>query len=91
MAEDILHYGAIRLRVQGSGNLIPSFLSLDDRNVQVLPVIGMGSGPGREPTRLSNFTQQRARLRLKTTGINEVMKINRIIVYVKPLWTNFPS
>ena len=89
--EDILHYAGIRLRLQGAGNLIPTFLNLDDSPIQVLTSINMSALPTREPLRLSNFTGQRVRLKLSTSLIDEKMIVNRIVFFVKPLWTEYPG
>ena len=90
-AEDILHFGAIKLRVNGNGNLIPTLYDLDDQHSQILLSMIMSSGPGREPLRLSNFITQGARLKLETTAIDETMKVNRIIVFVKGMWSEYPG
>lgn len=91
MAEDILHFGAYKIRVNGVGVLRSTLKGLDNVNTQTLANLTMSTTPGREPTILSNFTSQRARLRLETTAINETFNINRIIFYVKPLWASFPQ
>ena len=89
--QDIIHYGAVRLRVNGSGNLRFTFQSLDNQKSQVLVPIVMQPLTDREPTRLANFTTQRAFLRVETTAINEIFKINRIIVFARPIYTSFPG
>ncbi len=89
--ENVLHYAGARLRLQGVGNLIPSFINLDDSPIQVLTVIPMSLAPGREILRLANFTGQRVRFKVETTGIDEKMIINRIVIFNKPLWTEYPG
>jgi hypothetical protein len=91
MADNILHYASIRLRATGTGVLRPQFLGLDDVETLTLSTITMSTAPGREPVRLVNFKNQRARLKLSTTAIDEVMNIDKIIIYVKPLWTSYPG
>lgn len=90
-AEEILHFAGVRIRVTGSGNLDMQFLSLDDVDSQVLTPLVMSNITAREPTRLSNFISQRGALKISTNVINETFKINRIIVFVKPLWSQFPG
>ena len=91
MAEDILHYGGVKFRLRGSGNLKMVMYGLDDPlaafNLIDLPIT---EAPNREPTRLCNVVSQRARLKAWTAEINETFKINRIIFYVKPIWTEYP-
>ena len=89
--EPIIHYTGIRLRVVGSGNLIPTFYSLEHVSSQQLVPISMLSSTDRQRIRLANFITQRATLELKTTVINERFKIHRIIIYAKELYTDFPS
>lgn len=90
MAEDILHFGAVRYRVTGSGVLRTTLLGLDDNPTQVLSTITMSSSPSRQPAILSNLISQRCRYRVETTVINEVFRINRIILFVKPIYTDYP-
>lgn len=91
MAEGILHWGAVTLRVTGSGNLRMHLTGLDNAITKTLVPIVMSDTSGREPTRLSNFNSQRTKIKLQTTAINEVMRINRIILWTKPIYTQFPG
>ena len=87
---EILHAGAVRCRVTGSGNLQSFLRSLDDvRNVQ-LDNITMATTANIEPTILSNFREQRIQLEMRTTEIDEVFNISRIIIFVKPVSTGYP-
>ena len=89
MAENLLHFGAVRLRVTGTGNLQMKFKSMDD--VRVYPILALPlTTNGREPARLCNVLEQRSRLEVKTTKINESFRINRIVVFVKPTYTSYP-
>ncbi len=89
--ENIVHFAGIRLRVTGNGNLKLSFHSLDDVRNQTLVPLVMQATTDREPSRLSNFISQRARLEVRTTEINENFRINRIIVFAKPIYTDYPG
>lgn len=89
--EDICHFGGIRIRVNGSGNLIPSFYSLDNVQLQVLAPIAMQSVTPIQPFRLANFVSQRVFLRLETTQINDIFKINRIIIFAKAIYSQYPN
>lgn len=87
----ILHFGAIRVRVTGNGNLRPQMQGFDDVETEDLVPIPMSSPNGRTMTRLSNFQGQAGKLRLETTTINEVMRVNDITIFVRPLWVDFPA
>lgn len=91
MAEDILHFGAVRYRLSGVGNLKHQVISLDDTITEELKPLPMQLNPGREPLRLSNSKAQRARIKVYTDQIGEKVIINRIIIFVKPIWTQYPG
>jgi hypothetical protein len=87
--QDILHFGAVKFRVNGTGSLQLRFLSLDSVDTLTLVPLTMSLLPARQPTRLCNFISQRGMLEGKTTVINEVFRINKIILFSKPLWTEY--
>ncbi len=89
--QTINHFGAVRLRVNGVGSLQMTLFSFDEVLSDVLVPIPMNEVTAMEPNRLSNFTQQRAKLMIKTTNINETFQISKIIVFVKPVAKSFPE
>ncbi len=91
MAEQILHFGAITFRLNGTGVFRPTLFSLDRVQSSTLVPLTMATSPGKEPTRLCNFNQQRALLRMETTAFDEYMKVNRIVYFVKAIYTQFPG
>ena len=91
MAESILHYGAITLRVNGSGSLRMTLKGLDGVRTKTLNTLTMASSPGKEPTVLTNFNSQRALLRIETTAIGEFFEIHRIVYWIKEVATSYPS
>lgn len=91
MAESILHFGAVTLRINGTGILRMTLIGLDETTTKSLNILPMATAPGKEPTVLSNFNSQRARLRMQTTAIDEYMRVNRVIFWVKELATSFPN
>lgn len=88
--ENIQHFSHLRLRVVGSGVLRGTLVSLDDVRSRAIANYTMASVTRIEPTLLTNFVEQRARLKLETTGINEYMRINRIIIYLKDYAAEYP-
>jgi len=89
--ENICHYGPVRMRVVGAGNLILSMHSLQNVKSATCPnAIVMTTTTDIEPHRLFNFMSQRASLRLGTTEIDEYFRINRIIIYAKEVFTAYP-
>lgn len=90
-SEDILHFNAVRLRVTGSGSLDMVFKSLDDVITKTLAPLAMSMATGREPRVLTNFKSQRAKLEISVDLIDEYFSINKLIVFVKPLWADYPG
>lgn len=89
--EDVLHVAAFRIRVNGSGVLRGTFKGLDSVASETSPTLTMSATPGVQPTVLSNFIGQRIFLRLETTAIDEKFNINRVIIFVKPIWSSYPQ
>ncbi len=89
--EVINHYGAVRLRVKGSANLKLKLFSLDEVKQSTLLPLTLSSTTNVEPNRLSNFTQQRAKLEIRTTEINEIFQISKVIVFVRPVAKSYPE
>lgn len=88
--EVINHYGATRLRVTGSAALKLTLYSLDQVKVHVMKDLNIQPFNNIEPTRLSNFTQQKAQQEIRTTEIDEVFKISKIVIFVKPVAKSYP-
>jgi hypothetical protein len=91
LGENISHFGAVRFRLVGNGRLQLRFVSLDEVNTQILMPLPIHPVTNREQTRLANFIDQRAMLEGKTTEFRERFRINRIIIFSKPIWTEYPG
>lgn len=97
--EDILHFGAVRFRITGNGNLGLVLVNLGSQfpvnyssaDTYILKPLIMNGTTGIEPTVLCNFNTQRASLIIGTDKINETFKINRILVYTKPIYKSYPQ
>ncbi len=89
--EMISHYTGVKMRVVGAGDLQMWLRSYDEVRSFTLVPFTMSGTTYIEPFRLANFQQQRAILEGKTTAINEVMRVNRIIVYSKPIYEDYPG
>lgn len=87
----IQHYGGIRIRVKGSGNLDLILYSLDDTYSEELNSVVMATTSERFVTKLANFNQPRARLKIRVDAINEYFEINQVTVYVKPIHVSYPQ
>lgn len=89
--ENITHFGAVRFRIVGAGNLKLRWLSLDEVHESQMADLAMLERTDIEPRVLGNFMTQRAQLEVKTTEINEFFRINRIILFVRPTYVDYPG
>jgi len=89
--ESTSHFASIRIRVDGIGQLQLAVFSLDDIHSKALVPLPMALKNRFSPTRLVNFVEQRASFEMKTTGMGERFKINRIIIFSKELYKSYPG
>lgn len=88
---NITHFGSIRIRVIGGGNLLQRLVSLDDIYQNILTPLPMVAATNRFSSTLSNFNEQKARLELKTEVIDDWFEIGTIMIYIRPIYTGFPQ
>lgn len=88
--ENVSHFNAVRMRLQGTGNLQMILWSADDIRSQTLVPFEMSLLTNIQPTRLANFIEQRVALEVKTTEINEFVRINRIILFAREFGSEYP-
>lgn len=91
MSEYINHFHTVRLRATGFGSLQLRLLSLDEVDSSTLVALTLAATSARFLNRLSNFKSSKASLELKTTEINENFVIKEIIIYSKPVESEFPG
>lgn len=89
--DNINHFNAVRLRVNGNGMLKMRIFSLDDAKSRVIADIKMSPNPGKLITKLTNLMTERASLEIKTTSINDYFKINRIILFSREVFSSHPN
>jgi hypothetical protein len=89
--ENISHLAAIRIRLTGEGQLNMRVFSLDDERVKALVPFQMALTTRIIPTRLVNFVETRAAFQLTTTKMNERFRINRIIIFIKEIYSSHPG
>lgn len=89
--ENISHFAAIRIRLTGVGDLKMTVYSLDDVRSKVLVPFTMSATARIIPTRLVNFMEQRAAFELKTTDMDERFRINRIVIFMKEVYSSYPG
>jgi len=89
--ESTSHFGSIRIRVDGVGLLRMAVFSINDINSKLIAPLEMQPKNRYSPTRLVNFVEQRATFELKTIGLNEKFRINRIVIFSKELYRSYPG
>ena len=89
--ENISHFNAVRIRAIGQGELQIEMRSLDAVKTSQLVPLKLQDKNDRSMNRLCNFVTQRAQLGIKTTCINDYFKINRVILFAKILWSDYPG
>lgn len=85
------HVVGVRLRVTGQGNLQSRCVGMDDIVVDTCANIAMTTTARLEPTVLNNIQSQRIRYEFFTTEVNEWFVIRRIIIFAKPVATEYPG
>lgn len=84
------HVVAVRLRLVGVGNLHMSLTDLQDVQTYTMVDLPMQPVTRIEPTRLANLQSQRIRFVMSTSVIDEHFKVNRILIYAKPVAVEYP-
>jgi hypothetical protein len=88
--DNLLHYGGVRFRITGTGNLLPVLFSMDGSITNTLATIALSATPGKEPFVLANLVSQRAKLQISTNVINETFNVNRLNLYTRGIYTSYP-
>jgi len=89
--DNINHYTSVRMRIIGSGQLDMTMFSQDDIYSSVLFPFTMQATTNVRPTRLMNFQHQRASLKCSTDVAGEWFQINKIVIYAKEVFTDYPN
>lgn len=89
--EGINHFNAVRVTGIGSGNLQVIAYGASDTVVQTLVPITLSASTDFPHTRLMNVSRNRISLEFKVTELNEWFSVDRIIVFIKPLFTSIPG
>ena len=89
--ENITHFSSMRIRTTGSASLKLKIFSYDDVRSKDLVAYPCNSTQRVIPTRLINFMEQRAAIELKTTQFGEKFRINRITIFTKEIFKEYPQ
>jgi hypothetical protein len=89
--ENIQHFSTIRIRASGVGNLLMAVNALDFTREKALAPLFLHRSNRIQPNRIVNFVEQRASFSFRTLEIDEYIRINRIVVYMKEIYTSHPG
>lgn len=89
--QNVLHVGAVRFRVTGTGNFIISLQGLNNLTPQTLATLALSATNVIEQTRLSNFNGQKVSMSLSVAMKDELFNLNRAILFVKPVASSVPG
>jgi len=89
--ENIHHFSTIRLRATGQGKLSMVVHSMDLVRSKQLAMMQLEGKTRIQPNRIVNFVEQRACFEFQLTDIDEYFRINRIIVFMKEIYTSHPG
>ena len=89
--EGTYHFGGIRLRARGFGDIEISGLGLDDIDLGSAGNLAITAKPGHEFFRRLNFKGERCSIRLRMTESNEWLIITKMSLFAKFLWAEQPT
>lgn len=87
----ICHFGLVRFRITGTGNLQITLTGEDGVSSVSPPSIALSTSPGEEPDRFINFINEKMSMKLRTNLFGEKFTLSRVDVMVKPLWASRPG
>ncbi len=91
---DIVHTVGVRYRVKGAGVLRTRLYNMgeDANTIRLVNLdnLNLTSGPSREKTAIANFQDQGIQILFRTTGIDEVINMSKIILFIKPVAESYP-
>lgn len=87
---ELIHFGSIRGRINGSGSLLMWLRSLDNI-FNFSTSITMADPTHIEPLVLTNFIEQRAQLECRVSTIDDYFQVSRITIFIRPVATGIPQ
>ena len=88
--QNFIHLGGVRYRVVGAGTLKTIARTMDSIRSEQLANITLVIVTNKEQTILSNLSARRLMIDLYTENIDELFEFNRIILFIKPIFTQKP-
>jgi len=89
--DNVQHFSTIRLRVTGQGFMYMSVQSLDGVRDKALVPLKLEAANRIIPNIIVNFVEQKACFEFRVDGLNEYVRMHRIIIYMKEIYTSTPG
>jgi len=89
--ENIQHFSTLRIRMVGTGDLLAVVHSMDYVKQKELLALHIFDKTRVQPNRIVNFVEQRASFEFAHVTMDEFVKINRIVIYMKEIYTSHPG
>ena len=89
--EGIYHFGGMRLRARGFGDVDVIAVGLDDAQTELSGSISLETAPGREFFKLLNFKNERCSIRLRMADNGEWLLVTKMSLFAKFLWSEQPT
>lgn len=87
----IHHFGAVGLRVKGSGTLGLKIYNMDDTEFEQLANITLSATQGQEILREASLNSEKASLELTLNSFGSYFKLRRANVYVNVIFNSWPN
>lgn len=88
---DISHYAGTRIGMTGQGTIKQIFQSADYINTLQFGNVILRTSNNRSPFSLANFTDQHAALRVYMDQLDDYMRVDKIVIFAKPVFTGYPQ
>lgn len=88
---EVIHAVGARFRVRGDGLLQVRMKNLDGLRTVLLDSIAMEDRSRREMTSIANFQDQAVQILFRTTQIDDVLNISKVVCFVKPVAESYPQ
>lgn len=87
----IHHFGAIGLRIKGSGNIKIELFGQDDIDYFLCAPVALSANPGKEFVRECFFQSERCSVKLSIENLNEWFSLRKINVYANEIFASRPG
>lgn len=85
------HFGGVKFRIRGLGNLLLTLYGEDDITTTTVPSITLSPAPGKEIDMPFNFKNEKMSLKFRVNTFGSRFICDKVEIYAKPLWESRPG